>query len=209
MNESVVYVIDEASDEHDGLRQLLTLSKWQVGFLTSGQKFLEQLDSRRCACLVTELHTDDLSAGEILFELAARQIAIPTIIVTRNINVRLVVEAMTRGAFDVLQKPLERNRLHERIEKALEVDRSRQIRMTERISIEARWATLTNNERSVVRLIMQGKSNREIAVQLECSRRAIENRRTNVMFKMKAASLAQLVYMICSSLDPSLLGDRS
>lgn len=199
INKAVVYVVDEAADEHGGLRELLALSKWQAKFFSSGQEFLGEIEASRCACLLTELHTRDISASEILDELGTRGIAIPAMIVTGHADIRIVVEVMLRGALDVLQKPLQRDHLYERIQEAIEIDSRRQQRYSFQADVEARWATLTECERSVVRLILEGKSNREIAIELGCARRTIESRRANVMVKMRAASLAHLIQMMCIS----------
>ncbi len=204
MSEAIVYVVDDAPDEPGGLRVLLALlasTTWQIECYTSGKEFLEKFDPTRCACLLLDLRMRDMRGSEVQAELKARGVELPTIIVTRHADVPTAVEAMQRGAMDLLEKPVHRQHLLDRIEEALKRDRQRREQLASRAELEARWARLTPGERAVVRMLMDGKSSREIGAELGLGRRTIENRRANIMLKMGATSLAHLVRLICGAGD--------
>jgi len=198
MSESVIYVVDDTADEPGGLRSLLASTRWKVECFTSGKEFLENLDPGRCACLLLDLRISDMRGCDIQAELASRGIELPTIIVTRHADVPTAVDAMQRGALDLLQKPVQRQDLLDRIDEAVSRTRERREQLASRADLSARWARLTHGEQIVVRRLMEGKSSREIGVELGLGRRTIENRRSNIMFKMGATSLAHLVRMMCS-----------
>jgi FixJ family two-component response regulator len=197
MSQAIIYVVDDAPDEPGGLRTLLASTSWQIECYTSGKQFLDNFDPTRCSCLLLDLRMRDMLGTEVQAELKVRGIDLPTIIVTRCADVPTAVDAMQRGAMDLLEKPVHRQDLLDRIEEALKRDRQRRELLASRTDLVARWAGLTHGERAVVRLLVEGKSSREIGADLGLGRRTIENRRANVMHKMGATSLAHLVRMIC------------
>jgi FixJ family two-component response regulator len=199
--EPIVYVVDDSLDEPGGLRALLTSTPWQVECFYCGKDFLDSYDPSRCSCLLLDLQMRDMRACEVQEELKARGIELPTIIVTRHADVPTAVDAMQRGAIDLLEKPVHRQALFDRIEVAMTRDRQRREIIASRADLEARWARLTSGERDVVHMLMQGKSSREIGTALGLGRRTIENRRANIMLKLGATSLAHLVRMICGAGD--------
>ena len=196
MSVAIVYVVDSTPDELGGTRLLLTSTDWQIECYASGKEFLDDFDPTRCACLLLDLHIHDMLGTKVLDELKARGVELPTIVVTCNADVRMAVDAMQHGAIDLLEKPVQRQELIDRIEEALNRDRQRREQLASRADLESRWGRLTNGERAVVRLLIEGKSSREMGYQLGVGRRTIENRRANIMLKMGATSLAHLVRMI-------------
>jgi two-component system, LuxR family, response regulator FixJ len=199
MSEAIIYVVDDSPDEPGGLRSLLTATAWQVEFYATGRDFLDNFDPARCGCLLLDLRMRDMRGSEVQIALKERGIDLPTIIVTRHADVATAVDAMQRGAMDLLEKPVDRQSLLDRISEALSRDRQRREFMALRAQLAGRWARLTLGERAVVRMLMQGKSSREIGAELCLGRRTIENRRANIMLKMGATSLAHLVRMICGA----------
>ncbi len=121
---------------------------------------------------------------------------IPVIFITGHGDVPMAVEAMQQGAFDFLQKPFRDQDLIDRIQRALEKDRTNRVELGERSRIRARSETLTPREREVLALVASGKANKVMAADLGLSQRTVEIHRARVMEKMGASSLAQLVRMV-------------
>ena len=136
-----------------------------------------------------------LSGVELLRQLRDRQVSIPVIMITGHGDVPLAVEAMKIGAMDFLEKPFDDEALLASVRSALDqLDRD-QKRQAERSDIEGRLATLSNRERDVLQGLVAGHPNKQIAYDLGISPRTIEIYRANLMTKMQAASLSDLVRM--------------
>lgn len=205
MNERIMYVVDDTLEESGETLSWLAARGWKFECYASGREFLDRLNPAQGACLLLDLRTRDLQASEIQAELAARGVALPTIIVTGYANVRTAVEALQRGAIDLFEKPVYYPDLLKRIEQALARDHQRREHLAVRADWEARWASLTDHERAVAMLIMDGKSNGEMANQLGCGRRTIDIRRATIMLKLGATSLAHLVRLMCvAGMDQAL-----
>jgi FixJ family two-component response regulator len=197
MSESTVYVVDCDPEEANSLRGLLSATPWRLKTFTSPDEFFTGLDHNGPACLVLDLETPHADGRPIQDVLKARGVELATLILTGCNDVPTVVQAMQRGAFDLLQKPVPRQELIRRVEEALERDRQRIEVQAAKDQTTARWALLTAGERAVARMLIDGKSSREIGARLGLGRRTIENRRANIMLKMRAESLASLVRIIC------------
>ena len=120
----------------------------------------------------------------------------PIIFITGHGDVPMAVEAMKMGALDFLQKPFRDQDLLDRIQQALQYDADRREQLTEREQIRQRMNTLTPRERQVLDMILEGKANKVIAIDLDLSQRTVEIHRARVMEKMQARSLATLVQMV-------------
>lgn len=198
VSESIVYVLDAAPLRSRELHFLLASTNWRVEFVSGGHEFLRTLGRTRSACLLIELAAGD-RAIEIQSELRARGIALPTIVIAGDTDVRTAVDIMQRGAVDLLQKPIRRADLLDCIRRALDRDREHRLQWARCADFERRWAQLTNVERAVVSLLIEGKHHREISAQLGCALRTVESRRANIMRKLGANSLAHLVQIIYSA----------
>jgi len=121
---------------------------------------------------------------------------LPVIFITGHGDVPMAVEAMQAGAFDFLQKPFRDQDLIDRIQRALDKDRTNRAALDERTLIRERLQSLTPREREVLAMVTSGKANKIMAADLGVSQRTIEIHRARVMEKMSAASLAQLVRMV-------------
>jgi two-component system response regulator FixJ len=137
----------------------------------------------------------DISGIELLRRLRELKVTAPVIVITAHGDIPLAVEAMRIGATDFLEKPFEDEVLLASVRSALESGNRDQKRQTERSNIEARLAALSNRERDVLEGLVAGRANKQIAYDLGISARTIENYRANLMLKMQAASLSDLVRM--------------
>jgi len=136
-----------------------------------------------------------MSGLELQKKLAEKKVSLPVVFLTGHGNVQMAVGAMQDGAIDFLEKPFREQELWDSVRKALEVDRENRLRQARQMQIEKRMATLSSGEREVLHLILEGKSNRQIAADLGLSIRTIEDRRARLMKKMQANSVAELVQL--------------
>ena len=158
-----------------------------------GADFLAAYDPDRPGCLVLDVRMPGLSGLELQTRLAARHAQIPIIIVTGYADVSMAVQALRAGAMDFIEKPFSSQALVERIQEAFERDR-RLRRATVRFAdFTIRVHRLTQRERQVLALIVEGRANKQIADRLALSRKTVETHRANLISKTGVESLAELI----------------
>jgi len=158
-----------------------------------GADFLAAYDPDRPGCLVLDVRMPGLSGLELQTRLAARHAQIPIIIVTGYADVSMAVQALRAGAMDFIEKPFSSQALVERIQEAVERDR-RLRRATVRFAdFTIRVHRLTQRERQVLALIVEGRANKQIADRLALSRKTVETHRANLISKTGVESLAELI----------------
>jgi FixJ family two-component response regulator len=145
---------------------------------------------------VLDIRMPGMSGMELQLELNRLGAVIPVVFITGHGDVPMAVEAMQQGAFDFLQKPFRDQDLIHRIQRALERDAAHRSALQQTHAIKARLASLTPREREVLDLLADGKQNKVMAADLGLSQRTVEIHRANVMDKMQAKSVAQLVRML-------------
>jgi two-component system response regulator FixJ len=205
-DKGVVHVIDDDEAMRQSLAFLLGAVGMEVQTYESAEAFLEIAPTVKAGCVITDVRMPGLSGVELLRQLRDRQVSIPVIMITGHGDVPLAVEAMKIGAMDFLEKPFDDEALLASVRSALDqLDRD-QKRQAERGDIEGRLATLSNRERDVLQGLVAGHANKQIAYDLGISPRTIEIYRANLMTKMQAASLSDLVRM---ALIVGLLGTDS
>ena len=192
----VVYVVDDDEAVRGSLRLLLKSVGLTPNALGSAREFLAKYDPLQPGCLVLDVRMPEMSGLELQEQLNLQGAVIPVIFITGHGDVPMAVEAMQAGAFDFLQKPFRDQDLIDRIQRALEKDRSNRTALTERNTIRERLESLTPREREVLTMVTSGKANKVMASDLGVSQRTVEIHRARVMEKMGAGSLAQLVRMV-------------
>jgi two-component system response regulator FixJ len=204
-DKSMVHVIDDDEAVREALTFQLGSAGIDVRTYDSATGFLKVAPTVQAGCIITDVRMPDLSGIELLRRLRELKVAVPVIVITAHADIPLAVEAMRIGATDFLEKPFEDEVLLASVRSALESGNREQKRQTERSNIEARLAALSNRERDVLEGLVAGRANKQIAYDLGISARTIENYRANLMLKMQAASLSDLVRMalIAGMLDPS------
>jgi len=188
-----VYVIDDDAAMRDSLNFLLDSAGFGVTLFDDAQAFLDALPGLTFGCVVSDVRMPGIDGIELLKRMKAQQSPFPILIMTGHGDVPLAVEAMKLGAVDFLEKPFEDDRLTVMIESAI-----RQAEPTARSEavaqdIAARVASLSPRERQVMEGLIAGLSNKLIAREYDISPRTIEVYRANVMTKMQANSLSELV----------------
>jgi two-component system response regulator FixJ len=188
-----VYVIDDDPAMRDSLEFLLGAAGFAVRLFSSAQAFLDEVASLEAGCLVTDVRMPGIDGMELLRQLKRSGRKLPVIVMTGHGDVPLAVEAMKLGALDFLEKPFEGDRLIRMIETTLA--QSEDGSKGDGVSSEmaARVVSLTQRERQVMEGLVAGQSNKTIARDYDISPRTVEVYRANVMTKMQASNLSELV----------------
>lgn len=190
-----VFVVDDEYAVRDALKLFLESSGLSVKTYDSARAFLEGYRPQWPGCLVLDIRMPGMSGLELQQALKDRQISIPIIFLTGHGDVPMAAKAFRSGAVDFIEKPFHDQELLERIQEALRRDaRARSHQAWEREARE-RYAQLTPREKEVMARVAAGRSNKEIARELEVSHRTIDVHRARVMEKMGARSLPELVNM--------------
>jgi two-component system response regulator FixJ len=192
--ESTVHVIDDDEALRDSLTFLLRTARLDVLSYPSATAFLEALPAN-LSCVITDVRMPGMSGIDLLRRLRERKISVPVIVITGHGDIPLAVEAMRIGAIDFLEKPFDDEVLIASVKAALRQKEGEVKRHGERAEIEGRLAALSNRERDVLGGLVAGRANKQIAFDLGISPRTVEIYRANLMSKMQAGSLSDLVRM--------------
>jgi two-component system response regulator FixJ len=192
---NAVHVIDDDEAVRESLAFLLRSAKIGVVTHESASAFLGSISTIKPKCIITDVRMPDISGIDLLRRLRELKIEAPVIVITGHGDVPLAVEAMKIGAFDFLEKPFDDDVLLASVQTALNKQASENKRQAERTEIESRLAALSNRERDVLQGLVAGHANKRIAFDLGISPRTVEIYRANLMTKMQAASLSDLVRM--------------
>jgi two-component system, LuxR family, response regulator FixJ len=191
----VVYILDD----DDGMRRALTILITTVGYqpvaFAKPGEFLSKYDPGQPGCLVLDVRMPEMSGLEVQQHLNKAGSMLPVILVSGHGDIPMAVQAMKDGAFDFLQKPFRDQELIDRINGALKLDAENRASVDRLADLKAREESLTPREREVLALVVDGKANKVIAIDLGLSERTVEIHRANVMEKMGARSVAHLVKM--------------
>src|SRR5215467_12703662 len=194
-NKSIVHVIDDDEAVRQALAFQLGSAGIEVRTYESAVAFLEVAPSVHAGCIITDVRMPELSGIDLVRRLRELKLTVPVIVITAHGDIPLAVEAMRLGAMDFLEKPFEDEVLLASVRSALDKGDRDQKRQAERSNIEARLAALSNRERDVLKGLVAGHANKQIAYDLGISPRTIETYRANLMIKTQAASLSDLVRM--------------
>jgi len=195
MSEPTVFLVD---DDPAVLRSLSALVKVvfpRVEAFRSAHEFLQAYEPGQPGCLVLDVAMPGMNGLELQRRLIDNRCDLPIIFVTGHANVQMAVGAMQNGAVNFLEKPFREHDLWESVRKAMEMDERNRRRLDRRHLVEERLASLSDGERHVLDMILDGKPNKEIATELELSIRTVEDRRSRLMRKMGAGSLAELIQL--------------
>jgi two-component system response regulator FixJ len=193
--DAIVHVIDDDEAVRQSLEFLLRAAGVTARTYESATAFLNALPATEAGCVITDVRMPGISGIELLRRLSGMQVKLPVIVITGHADVPLAVEAMKNGAVDFLEKPYDDELLLGSVRSALNRSQQTAARDAKQAEVEARLATLTNREREVLEGLVAGKPNKIIAFDLAISPRTVEIYRANVMTKMAAASLSELVRM--------------
>jgi len=190
-----VYVVDDDDAVRDSLVTLLEASGFTVTSHASAAAFLDTLDKAPSGCVVTDVQMPEISGLELLRRLSDRLSHFPVIVLTGEADVPIAVEALKNGALDLIEKPYSGETIVAAVRQALTQLVVRSDRDSRRSEAAERLAALSAREREVLDGVVKGLSNKEIARDLGISPRTVEAYRANLMMKMGAESLSDLVRM--------------
>jgi two-component system response regulator FixJ len=193
--EPVVHVIDDDDSAREALAFLVDCAGMQVRSYSSGRRFLESVATMEHGCIVTDVRMPEMSGVELIGRLKELGVKDPVIVITGHADVPMAIQAMKAGVADFLEKPFSDHAILDAIRAALARQAGDEEADAEREGIEARIATLSQRETEVMDGLVEGHPNKVIAHDLGISARTVEVYRANVMTKMRAASLSELVRM--------------
>ncbi len=191
----VVHVIDDDEGLRESLAFLLRSAALEVRSFESAKAFLEVLPDPALGCVITDVRMPEMSGIELLRRLKELRIEVPVIVITGHGDIALAVEAMKIGATDFFEKPFDDDLLLASVRAALHAQEDQTKRGAERAEIEHRISTLSPREKDVLTGLIDGRANKQIAFDLGISPRTVEIYRANLMNKMQADSLSDLVRM--------------
>ena len=190
-----VFVIDDDEDMRSALGNLFASVGHEVKLFGSTAEFLEKAPADAPGCLVLDVRLPGLSGLDLQREVVRREIHLPIVFITGHGDIPMSVRAMKHGAVEFLTKPFRDQDLLDAIQAALERDRARRAEAAAVHDVRERLASLTPREGEVMQLVVRGRLNKQIASDLGMSEATVKMHRGNIMRKMHARSLADLVRM--------------
>jgi FixJ family two-component response regulator len=192
---AVVFVIDDDPSMRLALEDLVSTVGLEVRAFAAPQEFLQSKRPDAPGCLVLDVRLPGMSGLTFHKELANEGVALPVIFITGHGDIPMSVRAMKAGAVEFLSKPFHDQDLLDAIHAAIEQDRKRRLQATRLAELRERFATLTERERQIMSLVVIGRPNKQIAAELTLSEMTVKVHRGQVMRKMHAGSLPELVRM--------------
>jgi two-component system response regulator FixJ len=194
-SDAIVHVIDDDDAARDSLSFLLHSAKIAARTYESAPAFLAVVKTASLGCVITDVRMPDMTGIELLRRLRENGNDVPVIVITGHGDIPLAVEAMKFGAADFFEKPYDDDALISAVRVALNRQQGGAQKSAERAVINGRLDILSKRERQVLEGLVAGKPNKIIAFDHDISPRTVEIYRANVMTKMQAASLSELVRM--------------
>ena len=188
-----VYVVDDDEAVRDSVQWLLEGQDFRVRSFESSEVFLARYDPREVACLIVDIRMDGMSGLELQDRLIERNSPLPIAFITGHGDVPLAVDTMKKGALDFIQKPFNEQQLVPLVERMLEQARANFAEHQQAASRDALLAKLTGREAQVLERIVAGRLNKQIADDLGISIKTVEAHRANIMEKLGATTVADLL----------------
>lgn len=193
--EPTVFVLDDSRDVREGLKELVESVGLRCQVFGAAKEFLGRASDDGPSCLVLDVRLPEMNGLDLQAELARGPRNIPTIIVTGHGDIPMTVRAMQAGAVSFLTKPVREQELLDAIYRAIETDRARLDTESKDHELRARYASLSTREREILPLVTAGLLNKQIAAEVGLSEITVKVHRHNLMAKLKAKRLPDLVRM--------------
>jgi len=190
-----VFIVDDDPLIRASLEIALSLAGFKVVKFASAEQFLAQITRDQFGCALIDVRMPGMDGLELQEQLARQRAGMAVIVMTGHADVPLAVRAIKAGALDILEKPFNNELLVERVNAALAVAHQNAEQLSLRDVVVGRYGELSDRERDVFKLVVEGKSNKEIGRILNISPRTVEGHRSHVLKKMQADNLATLIRM--------------
>lgn len=194
-----IYVVDDDEAVRDSLQWLLEGKGYRVRCFDSSETFLTRYDPREVACLFVDIRMNGMSGLELQDKLIERKSPLPIVFITAHGDVPMAVETMKKGALDFIQKPFDENKLFALVEKMQERAQAAFVSHQRANTREILLGKLTNREAQVLERIVAGRLNKQIADDLNISIKTVEAHRANIMEKLGANTVADLLKIALGS----------
>src|SRR5215475_9422304 len=188
-----VYVVDDDEAVRDSLQWLLEGKDYRVKCFDSSESFLSRFDPREVACVIADIRMDGMSGLELQDRLVERRSPLPIVFITGHGDVPMAVSTMKRGAIDFIEKPFDESELRALVERMLQKARTDHSAAREQRAAKDLLAKLTTREQQVLERIVAGRLNKQIADDLGISIKTVEAHRANIMEKLNANTVADLL----------------
>lgn len=195
----MVHVIDDDAALREALQDLFASVSLPVTLYSSAAEFLQARLPDAASCLVVDVRMPGMSGMDLLAHMAADGPHIPVIVMTAHGDIAMGVQAMKRGAIDFLPKPFRDQDLLDAVQRGLDADNSKRAYDAERRQLLTSWQQLSEGEREVADMVVQGLLNKQIAGKLGLSEITVKVRRAHVMRKLGAKNFADLVRLVDSA----------
>jgi RNA polymerase sigma factor (sigma-70 family) len=194
--ESTVFLVDDDPAVRDSLSLFLSLKGFRIQPFASAEDFLAIYNVQYPGCLVLDVHLSGMDGLSLQACLGEKDISLPVIVMTAYGDVATARSALKGGAVDFLEKPVDVELLYKAVNDALDRDRASRIRESEKIELEARLSLLSEREKQILGLVVDGKHNREIAAALGISPRTVEVHKARIMEKCRVPRLTDLLRIV-------------
>lgn len=204
MNENqIVFIVDDDQAIREGISDLVEGMGLEVQCFSSAEEFEQSYKTGRPDCLLLDVRMRGISGMELLTKLAKENTYIPTIIVTGHGDIAMAVEALNTGAVDFIEKPFREHDLWLKIKKAFAIGAASRDTRRQRTDLKNKLSLLSSKERQVLKLLITGQVDKQIAIELDISRRTAAFHRTRILEKMAPLSIIELAALL-ARLDISL-----
>ena len=197
-----VYVVDDDEGVRDSLQWLLEGKDYRVRCYDSAETFLSRYDAREVACLIVDIRMGGMTGLELQDRLVERKSPLPIVFITGHGDVPMAVDTMKKGAMDFIQKPFQEEALVNLVERMLEQAKEAFSEHQQSASRDALLAKLTTREAQVLERIVAGRLNKQISDDLGISIKTVEAHRANIMEKLNANTVADLLKIALGSGTP-------
>jgi len=203
MADATVFVVDDDPSVRSALKRLVASVGLDCETFASADEYIAARKPDASGCLIVDIRLPGLSGLELQEQLGRLGYHLPVIFLTGHGDIRTTVRAMRGGAVDVLAKPFHEQELLDAIRHAIEVDRDARQKHADRSRRQEQYESLTPRERQVLALVVSGHLNKQIAAELNLAESTVKLHRAEVMQKMNARSIAELVYTVADlAMDP-------